>query len=165
VKSWYLLHTKSRQEYLAKQHLERQGFESYLPLAPALRRRRGRAVRVIEPMFPRYLFIHLSDQTDNWHPIHSTIGVNGLVRFGQIPARIPDALIASLQDREDKDGVQILVPRDYKSGERVRIMEGPLEGFEGIFQCHSGRERVVLLLETTQKLLKVILDSSRIESA
>ncbi|NIN33844.1 MAG: transcription/translation regulatory transformer protein RfaH, partial [Gammaproteobacteria bacterium] len=59
MKSWYLIHTKPRQEKLAEENLERQGYEIYLPMAEIRRKRRGRSVRVIDPMFPRYLFIHL----------------------------------------------------------------------------------------------------------
>ena len=66
MKSWYLIYSKPRGEELAKTHLERQGYEVYLPLILGRIKRRGRTEKSIQPMFPRYLFIHLSDQTDDW---------------------------------------------------------------------------------------------------
>lgn len=164
MKSWYLIHTKPKQERLAREHLERQGYNVYLPLAEVRRRRRGRIMRVIDAMFPRYLFICLSDKTDDWRPIHSTVGVATLVRFGQAPAKIPDALIADLRGRENTEGVHIVTSNHYQEGTKVRIAEGPLEGYEGIFHCHSGNERVILLLEIARHYIKVELQASQIEA-
>ena len=48
-------------------------------------------------MFPRYLFIQLDRENDNWMPIRSTIGVQNLVQFGGIAARVPDNLISDLR--------------------------------------------------------------------
>ena len=76
MKSWYLIYSKAREEKLAQEHLERQGYEIYLPLILARIKQRGRTKKSIQPMFPRYLFIYLSDQTDDWRPIRSTIGVS-----------------------------------------------------------------------------------------
>ena len=164
MKSWYLIHAKPKQEELAKEHLERQDYSVYLPMAVVRRKRRGRSVRVVEAMFPRYLFIKLSDQTDDWGPIRSTIGVSTLVRFGQVPVRIPDTLVSSLSEREDSDGIQMLPEKDHQKGDRVRIAEGPMEGYEGLFQCKTSKERVILLLQIAEKSVNVELDTSQIET-
>ncbi len=163
MKSWYLIHTKPRQEKLAEENLERQGYETYLPMAEIRRKRRGRSVRVIDPMFPRYLFIHLSDETDDWRPIRSTLGVAALVKFGQEPARIHDRLIDALRKRETESGYHKLEPKSVIKGTPVRIAEGPFEGFEGIYKCKSGKERVVLLLQVAQQAVKIDVLASDIE--
>ena len=79
---------------------------------------------IIEPMFPRYLFIHLSTQDENWGPIRSTIGVTQLVRFGNVPAQVPEDLVSILQAREDADGIQELPQPDFQRGDTVRIVDG-----------------------------------------
>ncbi len=163
MKSWYLIYCKPQQEKIAKDNLERQGYEAYLPLAPVRRRRKGRTVRVVDPIFPRYLFIHLSDQTDDWGPIRSTIGVSSLVRFGQIPAIIPDSLIEGLRVREDGEGIQEIPERGFKPGDQVRIAEGVMEGFEAIFQCQKSSERVILLLKIAENTAKIEIESNQIE--
>ena len=114
-------------------------------------------------MFPRYLFIHLSDKTDDWRPIRSTIGVANLVRFAQSPARAPDSLISTLKQREDDKGIQFLPDADFKQGDKVRVAEGPFEGYEAIFQTHSSKERVILLLKVAQKHINLKLDEALIE--
>ena len=135
----------------------------YLPLAPVRRRRKGRTVRIVDPIFPRYLFINLSDQTDDWGPIRSTIGVFTLVRFGQIPAKIPDSLIEGLRAREDSEGIQEIPERGFKPGDKVRIAEGIMEGFEAIFQCQKSNDRVILLLKIAENTAKIEIESSQIE--
>ena len=47
MSNWYLIHTKIRQERLALENLERQGFECFLPLIRAEKLRRG-ALQVVQ---------------------------------------------------------------------------------------------------------------------
>ena len=149
MRAWYLIYSKPQQERLALENLERQGYPSYLPLIRNRKRRKGRYASIIEPMFPRYLFVHLSDETDNWGPIRSTIGVANLVRFGMQAARVPDSLIEMMCGR-DEEGVQTLAMPEIKPGDQVRIVEGVMAGYEAIFQARTGKERVVLLLQLAQ---------------
>ncbi len=165
MKAWYLLYSKPQRERLALENLERQGYPSYLPLIQNRKRRKGRYVSVIEPMFPRYLFVHLSDETDNWGPIRSTIGVANLVRFGMQAARVPDSLIEIMNARE-QDGVQALAPPDFKPGDQVRIVEGVMAGYEALFQARTGKERVVLLLQLAQdRTARIQVSANDIEPA
>jgi len=163
MQAWYLIHTKPRQERLALENLARQGYTAYLPLARLLRRRRGRSIPDVGPLFPRYLFLYLSDQTDNWKPIRSTVGVQTLVRFGEQPARVPDALVETLKARENGEGIQELPSLDPEPGETVRISHGPFEGYTAIFQARTSRERVILLLDIAEKSFRLEADSSTIE--
>lgn len=164
MKAWYLIHSKPNQEAIAKEQLDRQGYTTYLPMAEALRKRRGRGIKVVAPMFPRYLFIQLSNQTDDWRPIRSTIGVSTLVRFGTDPARVPDQLIKTLLDREDSEGVVALPKREYEKGQPVRIATGPFEGYEAVFSSAEPKDRVVVLLNIAENYIKININQSDIES-
>ncbi len=146
-RQWYLVYTKPRQERIAKTNLERQGFITYLPLMRQGRRRTGRRVSLIEPLFPRYLFIALDVERDNWAPIRSTFGVTSLVRFGLEPAVVPAGLVDALRRRDDPEGVQSFRFAGFKPGDKVRIGDGPMTGFEGIFLARTSRERVTILLD------------------
>jgi len=153
-KRWYLVYAKPRQEELAKENLERQGYQSYLPLIRNPRRRLGRRVIRIEPMFPRYLFIRLDTETDNWAPIRSTVGVSKLVRFGMHPSPVPDELIEYLRSRDNSAGVQDLPMHVFKKGQKVVIEEGPFRGYEGIYMARTGQERVLVLLDIVGRTAK-----------
>lgn len=163
TKAWYLIYCKPRQENVAKRNLERQGFVIYLPLARQYRRRRGQRVDVVAPLFPRYLFIYLSKETDNWRPIRSTLGVSSLVRFGQHPAAVPHDLVAFLQTRDDAQGVQDLPLPGFQAGQGVRVTEGVMREYEGIYLAKSGKDRVLILLEIMGKGTRVVVPSDHIE--
>ncbi len=106
MKHWYLIYTKPHKEQVARENLERQGYDTYLPMARIRRRRLGKGANRIEPLFPRYLFIKLDTQTDNWSPIRSTLGVSNLVKFGMHPSIVPEALIELLDEGCDEEGIQ-----------------------------------------------------------
>ncbi|MFM2051874.1 MAG: transcription/translation regulatory transformer protein RfaH [Pseudomonadota bacterium] len=115
MNNWYLIHTKIRQERVALENLERQGFECFLPQIQVKKLRQSTLQVVQEALFPRYLFIRLdtSQEGQNWAPIHSTLGVSRLVTFGNVPAKIADGLVA-------------LIRTQTQSGEVVSP-ENPLE--------------------------------------
>jgi len=163
VEAWYLIHSKPRRERAALDNLERQGYRAYLPLARVHRRERGRLAARVEPLFPRYLFLRLSDRDEDWGPIRSTIGVSALVRFGATPARLPDAFVEALRAREDAGGVQELPWREIAAGERVRIVDGALAGLEAVFHARTGAERVVVLLQVAERLVRVELQAGAVE--
>ena len=163
TKRWYLVYCKPRQETVAKRNLERQGFEIYLPVARQRRRKLGRPKMVIEPMFPRYLFIRLDSQHDDWGPIRSTLGVTALVRFGQFPTVVPDDLIHNLRRRDDEDGIQQLPDYAYRPGESLRIADGVMAGFEGIYLARSAKDRVLVLLQILGQQARVELAQDTIE--
>jgi len=165
AQQWYLVYAKPRQETVARMNLERQGYSVYLPLVRQPRRHKGRMITVVAPMFPRYLFIRLDRQTDNWGPIRSTFGVVSIVRFGQAAAAVPDDLIVLLRSREDESGIQVLPLEQYRHGAKVRITEGGFAGYEGIFIAHSGRDRVTVLLEVLGRHTRARVELGTIEPA
>lgn len=162
---WYLVYTKPRQETVAQLNLERQRYTVYLPRVRQPRRHRGRMISIVAPMFPRYLFIRLDQETHNWGPIRSTIGVASMVRFGQVPAAVPDDLVALLRAREDKGGIQVLPVEQYRRGAKVRIIDGGFAGYEGIFIARSARDRVAVLLQVLGRHTRASVDLAAIEPA
>ena len=76
---WYVVQSHPHAELRAVAHLQRQGFETYLPRYRK-RRRHARRIETVEaPLFPRYLFVSIDLATQRWRAIHSTIGVSHLV--------------------------------------------------------------------------------------
>ena len=160
MSNWYLIHTKIRQERVALENLERQGFACFLPLIRAEKLRRGALQVVQEPLFPRYLFIRLGtgQESQSWAPIRSTVGVSRLVTFGQTPAKIEDELIVQLQVKTDSAEVQL---RHFEPGEQVVVTDGPFVGVEAIYQMADAEGRVMVLLNILSKQVKMaVLPSS-----
>ena len=162
--SWYLVYTKPRQEDKAWWNLDRQQFRCYLPYVRTRRRRQGRYETVTEPMFPRYLFIRLAAGVEDWSPIRSTLGVSHLVRFGMWPARVPDSLVETIR-RRARDGFCDLCPEPLKTGEKVRVLDGPFRGYEGIFRTPRGEERAMILLDVAGQYTTLLISQHQLERA
>ena len=145
--AWYLIHTKPGRESTALANLDRQGYQAFLPLVRRTVRSRGRYRERTEPLFPRYLFLYLDATDENWHPIHSTIGVSRLVRFGTWPAMVPEAIVEELRQQADETGIVTTDgPKELERGQEVRVIDGPFAGCAGIVQNENARERVDILL-------------------
>lgn len=164
-RSWYLVVTKPQSEFKAQENFLRQGYETYLPLVQTSRRRNGKNVKRTEAFFPRYLFISLDKETDNWSPIRSTIGVAGMVRFGEMPAVVPKKLIVNLKNNEDEFGLQSFEKKELKQGDKVEIIEGPFAGYKAIYQKMKSTERVSVLLDIVGKNTQVTLNIDELEIA
>ncbi|WP_459616163.1 transcription/translation regulatory transformer protein RfaH [Bordetella sp. 2513F-2] len=152
---WYLIHTKPRQERIALQNLEQQGYACYLPVVHVERLHQGRLAVAAEPLFPRYLFIQLDTGSDakSWSPLRSTRGVSNLVSFGTEPARIDAALVAQLQACEA--AMQGHPQRRFDAGQIVRFNTGALAGLEGVYEMPDGEQRAMVLIEILSKPVRV----------
>jgi transcriptional antiterminator RfaH len=154
--AWYVVCCKPRQESIAKENLQRQGFEVYLPRISTRQRKRNRWVDSIQMLFPRYLFIRADRRRQSTAAIRSTRGAVGLVRFGLEPAVVPDQVIDAIVAREDLEtGLHVSTCREFQAGERVTMLEGPFAGLEGVFAREDGVERAILLVELLGKASRV----------
>lgn len=148
MNKWYLVYCKARQEDTAARGLKEQGYAVYLPMLRVRRRRRGGAITVEQPLFPRYLFVAPSASTQSIGPAQFTAGVQKLVRFGTLYLPVPEIVVAVLRKREDPEiGCHRLEAPAMKRGDRVRIDSGTFEGIEGVFEARTGRDRVIVLLD------------------
>lgn len=147
---WHLVYTKSRQEKYTLENLQRQGFQCYMPTLPSEKLRQGVLTVADEPMFPRYVFIHLSqgDSAPNWALIRSTKGVSRVVGFGVELAKVADSLVEALREQEASVCL-------FKPGERVRLTEAPFAGIEGIYHMADGERRVMVLIELLSRQVRV----------
>lgn len=153
---WYAVCCKPRQEAIAEENLLRQGYRVYLPRIRNAHHRRGQWIDVVEPLFPRYLFIRVDPTLRSTAPVRSTRGAIGLVRFGGQPAAIPEEVIDALAQREAPDSGLHQDNRPlFCTGESIKLTEGPLAGMEGIFVEEDGEKRVTVLLELLGKSNKV----------
>lgn len=149
-RSWYVIQCKAKESFRATENLQNQGFEVFHPSIEVEKIRAGKLILVEEPLFPYYLFIYLSDASDNWRPIRSTRGVLKMLAFGSTPVKISTSLIKHLKQR-----IQPAPENLFKAGDSVLIEEGPFKGLKAIFASKRGDERVVLLLNLLQQQQRI----------
>jgi transcriptional antiterminator RfaH len=159
---WFCVKTKPQRERFAMEHLERQGIETFLPLA---RHRRIAGSNVnwrISPLFARYLFFRF-DPGASFTPVRSTRGVTSIVAFGERPAAVPNDVIEEIRRRAKDDIIEFEEP-EINEGAPVRILGGPYEGMEAIFaRKTSDQDRVIVLLEIMASIAHVSLDRNLLE--
>lgn len=164
---WYCVQTKPRAEARALEHLERQQFCCLLPRirrpAPAARLHRHKTV--IEPLFPRYLFLRADPSHQSLAPIRSTCGVIGLVRFANQPARVPDDIVARLKLDAGPDGVIEPQSVAFRPGDPVYIVDGPFLGLPAVYAQSSGEQRAVVLLTLMGRQRHVQLSLDALQTA
>lgn len=146
MKYWYLAYCRPKEEERAKLHLRNQGVDSYYPLVLARKIVRGKITEKIEPMFPRYLFVHLDINEFSPLKVHSTRGIHHIVGHGSSWDKVPPELIYQLMRNEDSDELRNEVCKLPKPGQKVIIEEGPFAGLQAIYQEPDGNQRAFLLL-------------------
>lgn len=163
---WYVVQTQANAEIKAIAHLGRQGFTTYLPRYLKRRRHARRLDTIAAPLFPRYLFVEIDIDVQRWRSIYSTTGVSRLICHGDFPVPIPDAVISSLQGRENPLGyVQFDDRPKFGVGDKVRILEGAFYDRLGIYTGMPDHERVEILLELLGRKVRVLLDAEVIAAA
>jgi transcriptional antiterminator RfaH len=159
---WYVVHTKPRQELVALENLERQGYCCYLPQFKLKKPKARKLIVIDEPMFPRYLFIGADAlfEKKGTSFIRSTKGVHELVRFGTEPAEIKFELLKGIFDRVQAQHSSPSEP--FQMGDCVRVVDGPLAGLETIYQAQTGEERSMILLKLLNRPVQVQIATAQL---
>lgn len=148
---WILAVTKPRAEKWAAENVRNQGHEFYLPMCSEMKVHKQRTAEIIKPLFPRYLFVHV---TVRWRFLLSTFGVIGVVLDGDFPAIVPEYIIGDLKASEE-EGIVALPepppPEAYKRGDKVTIDNPNFKDLVGLYNGSAGEDRAKILLDILGK--------------
>jgi transcription antitermination factor NusG len=158
--AWYAIYAKHQHEKKTADLLVRKGFEILLPTYSSMRRWKDRNKTVFLPLFPCYLFV----RTDLFRKVDilRTAGVFQLVESGGCACPIPESDVDAIK-RIIGSPAQIAPHPFLRSGQRVRIRQGSLEGVEGVLTRFKNQHRVVITVEPLQKAFAVEVDLSAVE--
>lgn len=176
--AWYALHVKPHKERFVFEHLQTPeripslanasvvagGLEVFFP-AVHVKPVNPRSAK-IRAYFPGYVFVRGDLEIFGDSAFDRIPGAHGLVRFGDLPAVVPDVLIRELRERlAEIEAAGGLVFDALKPGDRVRITTGPFAGYEAIFDMRlPGKERVQVLLSfLSRHPQRVQLEASDVE--
>jgi transcription antitermination factor NusG len=156
---WRALWTHSHSEQLVHDQLIAKAFDAFLPLIPVWSRRNGSRHLIRKPMFPGYLFLRHALDKASYVEIMKT---NGLARIlgerWDRPAVVADTEIDAIRRVLDT-GLPVLAHSFLREGHRVRIIQGPLAGVEGIL-VHNNPHKglLVVSVELLQRSVAVEVD-------
>ena len=146
MNQWYLIQFKPNSHRLAERNLNRQGFETFLPMQQITRRKASRFVSELKPLFPGYMFVSVNSELTPWRTINSTIGVSRLVSFEGKPKSLPLQLISGLMLRCDALGT-LLPPTSLSEGESVEMLTGPFVNFIATVDTIDPEQRIWILMD------------------
>ena len=165
MKNWYVVYTQPNGENLADLHLQRQGFEVYLPRYSKMISHARYLKKVSRPLFQRYMFVRLNIDTQLWRSINGTLGVTHLVSRGERPVAVPEGIVDELKEREDDKGLITLTLPLFTPGQQLEVLEGPLAFSTVFFKKLTDNERVVVLLEMLGREVQATIPARSVAAA
>ena len=153
-KEWFILQFKSNSHHLAVKNLNRQGFETFLPLHDTTSRRLSRFISTSKPLFPGYMFIKFDRTEFEWHKINSTYGVSRLITFNSILKSIPTIFVDHLMKRYDLSG-KLLPIQKLKKGDQVTVLKGPFANFIATVEKYEADQRIWILMDLMGRKTKI----------
>jgi transcriptional antiterminator RfaH len=161
-KEWFILQFKSNSHHLAAKNLNRQGFETFLPLHDTTSRRLSRFINTSKPLFPGYMFIRFDRAESEWHKINNTYGVSHLITFNSILKSIPTIFVDHLMKRYDLSG-KLLPIQKLKKGDQVTVLTGPFANFIATVEKYEADQRIWILMDLMGRKTKIITPSDALK--
>lgn len=128
---------------MVHRNLRRLGFDTlYLHELGVVRHAR-RAIGVLKPVFPRYVFVGI--EPGRWlSQGDAMIGISSFVRTADGPLKVPPEVMAEWAAKADENGrlpTPVINGRPVLAkGSRWRISDHPLEGFLAVVEADAGEK-------------------------
>ena len=157
--TWWVGHTKSRNEKALANDLAAQNISYFLPMAWKTSHKRGRKIRSLLPLFGGYIFFCGSEEDRL-----KSLRTNRLANLIEVSDQ--DKLVRELgQIKQAIDAGVDVSPHQYlKEGQKCRVLSGPLQGLQGKVIKMKGITRLVLQVDMLGQAASVEIDTDLIET-
>jgi len=160
-KKWYVFYLRPRTENLVCRTLTNLNYDVFLPVTHSIRIWKNRQKKKIKfPLFPNYLFVYTYA-----HELYSIKCIPQVVSYitcGGKPSTISDKEIEGIR-RMLGLGREITVETKFSKGERVRIVSGPLIGYEGVLVKQGSKSRFGIQLKAINHAVFIDIVQSDLE--
>jgi len=172
-RAWYVIHCYSGYEnkvrYNLEQRIETMGmkdriFDVVIPTQEEIEVREGKRRSVERHVFPGYVLVNMILSEESWYVVRNTPGVTGFVGMGNDPTPLRPEEVAQILKRMETEAPHLKVT--FKSGERVRIIDGPFNDFRGhVSDIDMDRAKVTVMVNFFGRETPVELDFLQVEKA
>jgi transcriptional antiterminator NusG len=170
-RAWYVIHCYSGYETKVKHNLEQrietmhmqdQIFQVVVPTEDEIEVREGKRRTVERRVFPGYILVQMILNDDSWYVVRNTPGVTGFVGMGNEPTPLRSEEVQGIMKRMEAEAPKIKVT--FKSGQKVRIVDGPFNEFIGVVEeIDMERAKVRVLVSFFGRETPVELDFLQVE--
>lgn len=165
---WFAIRVTYSREMMVKSYLDGRGVKNYIPMHFAQRTYNGQTRKVLEPLVHNLIFIHTSAERLREIKSGSTLPIRYIIdRETHAPTVIPDrqmqdfmAVVATQHERVEVVPTESL---DLRSGDRVRVTEGPFAGIEGRYIRHKGHSKVAVEIRNIATALTAYVPAKYVE--
>lgn len=170
-RSWYVVHCYSGYENKVRHNLEQRIdtmgmknmiFDIVVPTEEEIEVKEGKRRTVERRVFPGYILVNMIMTEESWYVVRNTPGVTGFVGMGNTPTPLRTEEVSQIIKRMEADAPRIKVT--FKSGERVRIVDGPFNDFRGtVSEIDMERAKVRVMVNFFGRETPVELDFLQVE--
>ena len=134
---WYILHTYSGYEnkvannimkLVENGNLHHLIEEVMVPTEKVVEEKDGKTHEYESKLFPSYVYVKMVMTDQSWYICRNTRGVTGFVGPGSKAIPLTDAEVANLGIAKKATEIS------FAAGDRVKIVSGSLDGFEGVVE-------------------------------
>ncbi|NLO40125.1 MAG: transcription termination/antitermination protein NusG [Ruminiclostridium sp.] len=166
--SWYVVHTYSGYENKVKANLEKivennPHLQDYIvdivvPMEEQIEIKDGKKKATLKKVFPGYVLVKMFINDESWYVVRNTRGVTGFVGPGSKPVPLSEDEIRAMGVEQFETVV------DFKIGDSVRVIEGPLESFIGtVEEISMDRKKVRVSVSMFGRETPVELEFTQIQ--
>jgi transcriptional antiterminator NusG len=170
-RSWFVVHCYSGYENKVRHNLEQRIetmgmkdmiFDIVVPTEEEIEVREGKRRTVERRVFPGYILVNMVMTEESWYVVRNTPGVTGFVGMGNTPTPLRPEEVSQIIKRMEAEAPRIKVT--FKSGERVRIVDGPFNDFRGtVSEIDMERAKVRVMVNFFGRETPVELDFLQVE--
>ena len=173
---WYALRTTYGREKKAYDYLVSKGVKAFCPTLHVTKEVKGERRVVVESRLPNIFFAHGTEEELKQF-VYDNVNLPFLrfyyrhfhqgSKIQKTPLIVPDYQIESLRiicESEAND--VLLVPENeqkFKSGQRVRVIDGKFKGVEGRVARYHGQQRVAVIIDDIATIATAYLPSAFLE--
>lgn len=173
---WYALRTTYGREKKAYDYLVSKGVKAFCPTLHVTKEVKGERRVVVESRLPNIFFAHGTEEELKQF-VYDNVNLPFLrfyyrhfhqgSKIQKAPLIVPDYQIESLRiicESEAND--VLLVPENeqkFKSGQRVRVIDGKFKGVEGRVARYHGQQRVAVIIDDIATIATAYLPSAFLE--
>jgi transcription antitermination factor NusG len=152
---WHVFYVKGKHERKAKELLERDGFDCYLPMNIVHRQYTDRKKKIEEPLFKSYIFVLI--QQHEVYDVIKTPSVVTYVKYAGKPAIIRQKDIDLIRKLILNKTEFEVTNRKIKIGDQINITSGFFKGQKGVVKQLRGKKRLLIAIESTALTLEIAL--------
>ena len=168
--NWYVIHTYSGYENTVAASIlksadnrKMQDFilEVNIPMETVTEITDSQAKTVERKIFPGYVLVKMILTDESWHLVRNIRGVTGFVGAANKPVPLTEQEILALGVEKKEVMVR------YGVGDRVKVVDGPLDGFYGVvdeLEADKNRVRVTVSMFGRETPVDLELDQVELEN-